>query len=120
LKFIALAILLFCSTLAFAAANPADYPITLHVTASRLLAYGDGANTRVYEHMDVVIDGKKYELEGDAIFASRNNWGVINCGNYKARLTTDIHRADYIFHQTYEILFPDNHPVKFDVTGQVE
>ncbi len=71
-------------------------------------------------HLDAVIDGKKYALEGDALFATRNTWGLIACGNYKARLTADLHRADYVSHQTYEILFPDNHTVKFDVTGQLE
>lgn len=119
MKNLALAALLFCSTLALAA-SPADYPITIHVTASRLIDYGDGGNTHVFQHLDVLIDGKKYELEGDALFANRNTWGLIARGDYKARLTADIHRTEYLSHQTYEILFPDNRTLKFDVTGQVE
>lgn len=119
MKKLALIVLIFCSTLALAA-NPADYPLNVHVTASRLLDYGSGANTVVFQILEVTSDGNKLELEGDALFATRNTWGLIARGDYKARLITDVHRSSYLSHQTYELLFPDNRTVKFDVTGQIE
>jgi hypothetical protein len=120
MKHTALIVLLFSCTLAFAASNSADFPINVHVTTSRLLNYGSGSNLNVFQELDVIIDGKKYELQGDALYATRTAWGLIARGDYKARLINDVHRTDYLSHQTYELIFSDGRTLKFDVIAQIE
>jgi hypothetical protein len=106
-----LAILLLLSTFASAAdPKPADYAINVHVSASRLVREGHGA-----QDLDVIIDGKKYELQSDLGVGD-----LLALGDYKAKLVQNDHRTDYDSHQAYEFLFPDNKTRRFDVVGQWE
>jgi hypothetical protein len=54
-KKILLSLLMLCTTFAFAAPNPADYNITVHVTASRNRL---GPSSLEFNFLDVIIDGK--------------------------------------------------------------
>lgn len=84
------AILLLTPSLALAASpNPADYPITVHVQSSHLInlteASGHGRQfCGHYRRLNVVIDGRKYELEGGDCHA-----GILEPGDYKARIRKD-------------------------------
>lgn len=113
MKTIVFAALLLCSVVAWSQPNPADYPVTVHVTRSWLRDAG-GDNLVRYQMLDVIIGGKKFELESGPV----NN--LIVLGNYKARVTKDAHKTPYRSQQTYQILFPDNKTESFIVVGESE
>jgi hypothetical protein len=104
--------------------NPADFPLTVQVTASRLVSECDMIITSVecdlHQHLDVVIDGKKYELATDA---SRGK-NVLQLGSYKAKRLTDVPQQDkstsYEDHVSYQLLFPDGTTRTYDVVGESE
>jgi hypothetical protein len=107
----ALAILLLLPTFAQASdPKPADYTLTIHVSATRI-AFADHG----FQDLDVTIDGKKYELISELGVNQ-----LLALGDYKAKLVKDDHRTTYDSYQVYEFLFPDGKTRKFDVVGQIE
>jgi hypothetical protein len=98
-------------------ASPArqpEYNITVHVTASRSVKQSENAPR--HQHLDVTIDGKKYELE-----SVLGVHGLLNLGDYRARLSTDDHDTNgHDSHQVYEFQFPDKRTREFLVVGQLE
>lgn len=108
MKKIALAIVLLASALAWAGAepNPAEYTVNVHVSSSSI-ATGNLI-------LDVVIDGKRYELSGYA------GGMLLALGDYKAKLVKDEHKTTYGSNQVYEFLFPDKKTRQFAVVGQTE
>ena len=115
MKKITVAVLLLLSAYLSAAPapNPADYTINVHVSASRIVHYME----RLFsysEMLNVVIDGKKYELESG--FPNM----LLALGNYEARLVKDEHKGTYDSLQVYESLLPDQKTRKFTVVGQME
>ena len=113
MKRIVLCNLLLLSALAWAGTNPnpADYTTRVHVRASRMAPDG-GAR---WQELDVVIDGKSYELVSDDVPNT-----LLALGDYKAKLVKDEHRAAYESYQVYEFLFPDQKTRKFIVIGKTE
>jgi hypothetical protein len=99
-------------------ADPADYPLAVHLSAS---SYAPGPSL-LSEILTATIDGKHYELEGPAssakIFTHGN--GLLNPGDYHARLSMDQHKTSYESVQQFEILFPDGTTRRFAVIGQSE
>ncbi len=114
MKKITLAILLW-SAFAWAGANPnpAEYTVNVHVSTSRMVI--EGSSIARQQKLNVVIDGKKYELESDI---SPN--ALLALGDYKAKLVKDGHRGKYDSVQVYEFLFPDSTTRQFRVVGQAE
>jgi hypothetical protein len=90
--------------------NPADYTITVHVSACHL----SFVSLNALQNLDVVINGNKYELQ------AVSNDGVLALGDYKAKLVQDLHKTAYESSQTYEFLFSDMKVRKFSVIGQTE
>jgi hypothetical protein len=106
-----LAILLLLPTFAHASdPKPADYTITIHVSATRIASAGTGV-----QDLDVIIDAKKYELNSDRAVGQ-----LLALGDYKAKLVEDSHKTTYDSYQVYEFLFPDGKTRKFQVVGQIE
>jgi hypothetical protein len=101
------ALLLSAYASAGAAPNPADYTISVHVTRSRSVGL-DG-------RLNVVIDGKKYELQAGAI-----PQGLLALGDYKAKIVRDEHKESYYSIREYEFLFPGNKTRRFTVVGETE
>ena len=108
MKKITLAILLL-SALAWAGGdpNPAEYTVNVHVSSSSIDPNGTQA-------LDVVIDGKKYELRSELPIGR-----VLALGDYRAKLVTNEHKTAYDSFQVYEFLFPDK-TRQYDVVGQTE
>lgn len=96
-------VLLFSGSVGAAApTKPSEYNINVHVSA--------------YQHLDVTIDGRKYELE--SVLGVR---GLLMPGEYKARLLTDEHgQGGYDSRQEYEFQFSDKRTRDFLVVGQSE
>jgi hypothetical protein len=107
MKAAALIVLLLVATLAPAAPAPDDYSIKVHVTSSY--------EVNGVQAMDVVINAKKYQLGG---FPPTR--GLLDLGDYKAKLIKDKHVTAYESDREYEFLFPDNKTQKFIVAGQSE
>jgi len=114
MKKIALAVLLSVSAFAWAGSspNPAEYSVNVHVSRSRMV--NDGRSIAYVQKLNVVIDGKKYELE------SGGPNTLLAVGDYKAKLVRDEHHGTYDSFQVYEFLFPDQKTRKFTVVGQTE
>ncbi len=110
-KKITLTILLLISALAWAGGdpNPAEYTINVHVSSSRIDI------ERGFQVLNVLIDGKKYEL-GSELRISR----LLALGDYKAKLVQDEHKTTYDSYQVYELLFSDKKTRKFLLVGQTE
>lgn len=103
------AVLLLCSAIAFAQLpNPADYTVTVHVTASRISRPINQAG-QAGQQIQVIIEGKKYELESLSD-------GVLALGDYKAKLK-EIHRNSYDIYKTYQFLMPDGKTRNFNFTA---
>ncbi|HTU51467.1 MAG TPA: hypothetical protein VMF56_12790 [Acidobacteriaceae bacterium] len=102
------------------AAKPAatgdDYNINVHVSGAQYAS--DGLN----EVLMVVIGGRHYELQGPTSSAkmySHGN-GLMNPGDYHAKLIQDTHKTTYESIQEYEFLLPDGTKRKFAVIAQSE
>jgi hypothetical protein len=110
MKKIVLAIFLFLSAHAWAAAdpNPADYTVNIHVSSSSI---DNGGR----EGLNVVINRKNYELLCECAPNS-----LLALGDYKAKMVKDEHKTTYDSLQVYEFLFPDNKTRRFEVVGQTE
>jgi hypothetical protein len=115
-----LAACLFAAIPSFAAdnkANPADYPLAVHVSASTY-APPDNLN----QTLTATIAGKHYQLLGPCssakIYSHPN--GLINPGDYHARLSMDEHKTSYESLQQFEILLPDGTTRRFSVIAQSE
>jgi len=116
MKQVALFVLLAVSIFVWAAPNPDEHPINVHVISSYFVAStGMFEKPVTVQKLNVLIDGKKYELSAPAA-----KTGLLALGDYKARLVQDEHKTAYESHQAYEFLFPDKNVRKFFVTGQTE
>ena len=84
-------VVLLLSAFSFAAnkpaPNPADYNVNVHVSASSI--------EDPVQFLNVVIDGKNYELRGERAVASSKDWAILALGDYKAKLVTDVHDTTY-------------------------
>jgi hypothetical protein len=106
-KKIRIAILLFAPlALAAGGPNPAEYTVNVHLSSSSM----DPRGTQL---LDVVIDGKKYELRSELPIGR-----LLALGDYKAKLVTN-RKAAYESFQVYEFLFPDK-TRQYDVVGLTE
>jgi hypothetical protein len=126
MKSLASAVLLSCLALACASRAPAaenkpdpsQYALPVHVSASEYAAASNGLS----EILTVTVAGKHYQLQGPTssarIFAHGN--GLINPGDYHAKLTQDDHKTSYESLQEFEILLPDGTTRRFIVVAQSE
>lgn len=120
MKKVFLAAMLLTPALAWAAPNPTEYALTVHVQASRLVKECDTvlASSKIAcaskLHLDVVVEGKRYELNGGL------DENLLRTGDYKARLLRDTPPNSYEYRQEYEFLFPDGTKRKFAVIGEMQ
>lgn len=121
MKKTALLIPLLFAAYSWAAPNPDEYPINIHVSSSRWFMEPSTVGPLARQKLDVIIDGKKYELEASA-FQANLEAGVtlLALGDYKAKLIQDQHKTTYEVSQAYEFLLPDNKTRKFIVVGRIE
>ncbi len=130
-------VLMFLASVAWAAPNSADYRINVHVVSSRAAIYYSDKYNSSYRILNVVIDGRKYELT-DIL---QNSPRLIAPGDYKARFlnaddsskhvmgrpeqsvnpqTAADPKTAYLILMKYELLYPDGKTEKFAVTGVTE
>jgi hypothetical protein len=122
MKKTALLIPLLLAAYSWAAPNPDEYPVNVHVSSSRWFMEPSILGGPIpRQKLDVIIDGKKYELEAST-FKANLEAGVtlLALGDYKAKLIQDQHKTAYEASQAYEFLLPDNKTRKFIVVGRTE
>jgi hypothetical protein len=109
MKKLALVVVLLCSASSWAAKNPVpgEYTLNVHVASSRLIEGG-------WSRLTVVIDGKKYELQGNPTLA------LLAPGDYKGKLVKDEHKTPYDSYRVYEFLFPDMKTRQYHLVGATE
>lgn len=114
MKYHAIAVLLFVSALA-PAASEVDFSITVHVSATRMVR--EGGHSAYQQRLNVVIEGKKCELES----LDMPN-ALLELGDYKARLAKVEHWGghEYDSWKVYELLLPDRKTRKFLLVGLSE
>ena len=88
--------------------DPAEYTINVHVSSSSI---GPGFK----QVLDVVIEGKKYELDSELALNR-----LLALGDYKAKLVKNEHTTANDSYQVYEFLFPDMKTRRFLLIGQSE
>lgn len=129
MKKIPFVILLLTPALAFAAPKPepAEYTVAVHVYSSGMVSvcnnFLGNAGCKLREHLNAVIDGKKYELNSKEYADA-----ALLTGDYKAKLITDEPPdpytgkppTSYEYHQIYEFLFPDGKTRRYIVVGGSE
>jgi len=122
MKRTALFVLLLLATLSWAAPNPDEYTINVHVNSSRwVMAPTVLVGPEPVLRLNVIIDGKKYELEARTAKANLEaGVTLLAPGDYKAKVIQDVHKTTYESSQAYEFLFPDKKTRKFIVVGQTE
>jgi hypothetical protein len=97
------------------AANPADYTIAVHVQRSQLVEQCVSGLCGMVEHMDVVIDGKKFELSEGSY-----RQDLLRVGDYKAKILKDETTRAYEYLRTYEFVLPDGKTRDYIVVAEEE
>ncbi|MGD0096344.1 MAG: hypothetical protein ABSB60_07610 [Terracidiphilus sp.] len=100
------------------APKPADYTIVIHVQSSRMAPdcrVGGNGFCGWYLSLNVLIDGKKYELAN-----SGASFELLRVGDYKARIVKEDTMKLYEISRTYEFLFADGSTRDFFVAGESE
>jgi hypothetical protein len=102
------------------APNPAEYTVAIHVQSSRLaedcseVTQGNSVCGWV-QQLKVLIDGKKYELNGTSRSAD-----LLRVGDYKAKILREETKHPYEYLRTYEFLFPDGTVRDYYVSNESE
>ncbi len=118
MKKVTLYLILIFGAVSWAAPNPDDYSINLHVTASHWIVM-PGTGSGMYQELTGTVDGKKYTFIGEEVLTT-HSLSVLAPGDYKAKLVRDIHKNTFQFSQTYELLFPEGKTKTYWVVGQAE
>ncbi|MGA3370672.1 MAG: hypothetical protein ABSC48_02810 [Terracidiphilus sp.] len=92
------------------AANPADYTVAVHVQSSQVIDRFQMAT----QLLDVIIDGKKYELE------AWHSFDVLPVGDYKAKKSQEKIFPNHDYSRRYELLFADGTTRSYAVVGESE
>jgi len=97
-------------------ATPDEYTLNVHVSGA---AYAPNA---LFQILTVTIDGKHYQVQGatSSAKAYTHGSGLLNPGDYRAKLTEDTHKTAFESIQEYEFLLPDGSKRKFAVIAQSE
>jgi len=107
--------------LGFAAApNAQEYSIQVHVAKSWIAVDCGGGRCSPVVRLEVLIDGKKFQLEDQ-----KPRSAVLRPGDYSAKLlknprAINISHAAYDDMKTFEFLFPDGQTRKYDLVGEEE
>jgi hypothetical protein len=110
------------------APNPADYTTVVHVQSSHLFAdcrdswgmsnpggLGKASHCGIKQQLNVVINGKKYELNSreDSDF-------VLRTGDYKAKGWENVPAELSEYHMEVELLLPEGRTHTYRVVGESE
>src|SRR5215475_3162966 len=93
---------LLLSTLCWGQSSTGESSVNVHVTSSQWLMVPLSTGASGDRKLNVIINGKKYELEAPA-----KRTRLLALGDYKAKLIEDVHKNSYESTQTYELQFSD-------------
>jgi hypothetical protein len=114
---------LFFSAFRWPAQGLDDYPVVVHVSSSHWVIEPSisGFGPQAVQKLNVVINGRKYELETPTKEANfQAGVTLLAPGDYKAALIRDVHTTAYESSQAYLLLFPDKKTTRFIVVGLSE
>lgn len=127
-KFAVLMLFLLCSTSLMHAqksrygqpsANPADYTVKVHITATHLRSCAwDDARCIDHLYVDAILDGKKFEFFG---VVDKHQTSLIIPGDYLAMLPKKPRDGGKpVLGQTYYVLLADKSGWSCNITGFYE
>ena len=103
--------------------DPTQFPLAVHISSSSYApSYDITLFSQIQEIVSATINGKHYRLIGPTSSSRafvRGN-GLINPGDYHAKLSLNEHKTAYESRQQFEILFPDGTTRRFGVIAQSE
>ncbi len=112
MKNLVLALLLVLPTLALAEnPDPSKYVIPVHVQRSWVVWVSNDTSAQL--HLQVVVGGKKYELE-----ETKGRQQLLKPGDYIARTLKTGAKTAYDDVQEYEFLFPDGQTRRYELVGE--
>lgn len=117
-----LATLLILPTIAWAKTPNAANTVTVHVQTSRLITLCQGSVCSLTQHLDVLVDGKRYELDTEKHGEFFSNFGgkLLKVGDYQATVTDDDQSAGYEYRRRYQFVFPDGKTRTYLVVGEFQ
>jgi len=80
-----------------------------------VLNEGERTRCALFQHLTVVIDGKKLELADDT-----PRTDLLRTGDYKAGIINQEIQRSYEYQRTYEFLFPDGKARNYHVVAESE
>src|SRR6202034_1558746 len=95
-------LVLVLSALCWAQSNAGEYAINVHVTSSQWVVVPTTLGLQTTQKSNVIIDGKKYELEAQA----KAPVTLLSLGDYNAKLIEDVHKTAYESTQPTSCTFP--------------
>jgi hypothetical protein len=95
-------------------ADRADFTVPVHVQGSHLIYMGPSGSGAPSLRVNVLIEGKKYELE------RRYAGFLLNPGDYKARILKDKAKLPEELDREYDLLMSDGTFEIFQVVGESE
>ena len=120
MKKVLFAVLFLIPALSWAKAKPSDFTTVVHVQSSNIVSECKGSSSLVHcpikQHLNVVIDGKKYELNSKDDIEL-----LLRPGDYMAKLLQDNSLPNaYEYQIEYEFLLSDGTTRKYRVVGESE
>ena len=110
-----------------AKSDPSQFPLVVHILASAYLPVAININPPIIPQVEIVtaaINGKHYQLQCDSGSSTRiglvHAHGLLNLGDYPAKLLIDEHKTSYESYQQFEVLLPDGSTRRFVVVAQSE
>ncbi len=96
-------------------AKPLEYTIPVHVQKSWLVPFYWHDLYIYRQHLSVLIEGRKYELEDE-----KDRSIPLRIGDYKARTLKTGSIRPYEDLRVYELLFPDGQTRRYALVGEEE
>ena len=93
--------------------DPSKYVIPVHVQRSWVVWVSPNSSSQL--HLQVVVGGKKYELE-----ETKARQELLKPGDYMARTLKTGAKTAYDDAQEYEFLFPDGQTRRYALAGEEE
>lgn len=116
--FSALLLLMPCSN-SYGKSKEVDFSVQVRVQSSHLINRCEGAVGYIFcrnkQQLDVLIDGRKYQLTSDD-----DSTALLRIGDYKARIVSDEPTTPHEYKRVYELLLPPSVTQRYTVTGEME
>jgi hypothetical protein len=102
-----------------------DYPLSVHVSSSKVVWIGELSNSSDFAEtqIEAIIDGKKMRLKG-TLFGGKHVRGnrpiILRPGDYRAKVVKEDAYNQWEYSREYELLLPNGTTEKLIAAGESE